>query len=325
MLGMGACTRQALPLASPSVLCQTPEVPLRGSDAIPKIPNRPEVVTVIPFYMKSNPSWEEQTKVVLPADVDGVHGRFILDLGSPQLYLNRTFLQPSRTGGVDTVTPATQRPEKGGVAPASWDSVHVRLRLGTLVDDFDDPSMGGANPRHVNAVLNHHWGNFQNFAPRLGNLSLSALEPFETIIDYTRRRVVLIRLDSAGHRLVDVPAYTPVWTAPLIDIDLAAVAGPRWAGQKEWGVHVQLDGGRDSVFFDTGSPINLLSSATLAHGTLRPADPTVSAALVIAGRSFPKTVFYPNPAVNILGYDFLHRCGVVGFNYRTHQFILYRT
>ena len=30
---------------------------------------------------------------------------------------------------------------------------------------------------------------------------------FETILDYVHQRVVLIRLDSTGHRLAAVPAY----------------------------------------------------------------------------------------------------------------------
>ena len=298
---------------------------LPASFVIPGIPNRPDLVTVIPFYRRPNESWEEHTKVVIPAAVDGWRGIFIVDLGAPQLYLNRTFLQPSPAGGVDTVTTASRRQEKGGVPPANWDSVHVRLRLGTLTDDFDDPSMGTAQAHPVNAVLNHHWGNFANFAPRLGNLSLSALEPFETILDYVHQRVVLIRLDSAGRRLADVPAYTPRWSAPLIDVDMAPYAGTQWRGQRWWGVRATIGDVPDSVFFDTGSPYNLLTNATIARLAVPSGDASAAEpALVISGRSFPDVVWQRNPLFNLLGGPFLRQLGVVGFNHRAHQLLLYR-
>ena len=47
------------------------------------------------------------------------------------------------------------------------------------------------------------YGKFdENFDPPvLGFLGLSAIESFETIIDYVHRRLILIRLDRAGRRL----------------------------------------------------------------------------------------------------------------------------
>jgi hypothetical protein len=253
------------------------------SAAVPGIPDLPDVVTVVPFYWKANETELEQTKVVIPADVDGRRGNFVLDLGAPRLNLNRTFLQPSPTGGVDTVTDANRSPEHHGE-----DSVHVTLRIGTLIDSFVEPTIGGPNPRQINAFLNHMWGNFSwVFAPRLGNVSLSVLEPFETIIDYTHRRVVLIRLDPAGHRLAPVPAYTPKWTAPLIDMPLAHDAR-QW-----WGIAVRPDNTVDTLTSANNTETKMMDTGT------------------------------PTNDEDILGYPFLSQLGIVGFNHRTHQFILY--
>ena len=182
---------------------------------VPGVPNRPDLVTVVPFYWKPNESETEKTKVVIPAEVDGHHGNFIVDLGSPSLMLNRTFLRPSPTGGLDTVresdTMDTHRLKNWNGA----DHAHVTMRIGTLLVDFQDTAIKTPNPEHFNAVLNHEWGNFGwNFSPRLGNIGPSVLAQFETIIDYTHQRLVLIRLDQAGNRLVQVPAYTPAWSAP---------------------------------------------------------------------------------------------------------------
>jgi hypothetical protein len=255
---------------------------------IPGVPNLPDVVTVVPFYWRENEDDAEKTKVVIQAEVDGRHGIFIVDLGSPTLILNRTFLQPSATGGVDTVTDANRIPYHAkNAAPKTWDKVHATMRIGTLLVKFDDPVM----KKPYNAYLGNMWGNFEKFAPRLGNIGPSVLEQFETIVDYTHRRLVLIRLDSAGHRLAIVPAYTPRRTVTFSDIDLSELAGVDFG--MFWGMPVRPDGILDTLdaskntlfsFIDTGSPDN---------------------------------------EDNMLGYPFLRQFGVIGFNHRTHQVMLY--
>jgi hypothetical protein len=157
--------------------------------------------------------------------------------------------------------------------------------------------MQGPNPQHINAFLNHAWHNFSGeVTPILGNIGTSVLEPFETIIDYTHRRVILIRLDKAGHRLAKVPAYTPRWTAPLIDVGddgtMRWVSGPQW-----WGTMVQPGSGLDYTL-----------------DTLNVANNTLLRAIDTGGES---------NGGDFVGYPFLSRLGVVGFNHRTHQFILY--
>jgi hypothetical protein len=258
----------------------------------PGIPNLPDVVTVVPFYSKPNETEEEQTKVIIPAEVDGRRGNFVVDLGDLELDLNRTYWQPSPTGGVDTVTDATRLPDHTTDDPNSWDYVYVTVRIGTLqVPAFEDRSLRAIpNHQHANAELNHYFGNYSwVFAPRLGNIGLSVLEPFETIIDYTHHRLVLIRLDAAGHRLASVPAYTPRWSAPLLDTGPAGQP-PLW-----WGVAVRPDNTVDTV----------TAANNTEHRTIDTGDPTNHD--------------------EMLGYTFLSALGVVGFNHRTHQFLLYRT
>ena len=122
------------------------------------------------------------------------------------------------------------------------------------------------------------------FSPRLGNIGPAVYEQFETIIDYTHQRVVLIRLDPAGHRLINVPAYTPKWTAPLV-VELA-----------EAGTNLKLAVGPDNTL-DTLTTANNTQVKLLDTGT-------------------------PASQGDILGYDFLSHLGVFGLNQRTHQFIL---
>ena len=268
-------------------------------DLAPGIPNRPELVTLVSFYSKPNETDLEKTKVVIPAEVDGHSSIFILDLGSTPIALNRTFLQPSLTGGVDTITDANRLPDHtpmenhivGGLQ--DWEKVHITLRIGTLLDEFDDPDLTRAakeqNPHRYNAIMGHLWGNFSwVFAPRLGNIGPAALEQFETIIDYTHRRVVFIRLDQAGHRLVKVPAYTPRWTAPLV-----AVPIPSIPGIKALGLAVVPDHTLDTLNAAKNTQVMMLDTGS------------------------------PWDEDAILGYHFLSNLGVFGLNQRTHQFILY--
>lgn len=283
-----------------------------ASITIPGVPtDRPGLVTVVPFYEKPNETENERTKVIIPAWVDSAFGLFVVDMGAPPLVLNRTFLQPSPTGGVDSVTAANRIPEKDNEPRAM---AHVTMRIGTLTA-IPLPLDRTAGPAAPNAILSHAWGNFSwVFAPRLGNIGLSVLESFETIIDYTHKRLILIRLDSAGHRLADVPAYTPTWTTPLVDVD------------KYWGIKVMqekqntADTTSTASGSDSASVESKLASLTFTLDTANAANNTQT---VLLDTGQPHIGAQPFLGLLFLGYSFLRPFGVVGFNHRTHQFILY--
>jgi hypothetical protein len=99
-----------------------------------------------------------------------------------------------------------------------------------------------------------------------------------------------------------------------------------------------MGGVLDSLFFDTGAYVNTLFPATeeqvADHVDRANVDSLTSKllqgsgasgtldSLVIAGHSF-KSVSFTQYQGNILGYVFMQQMGVVGFNHRTRQFILY--
>jgi hypothetical protein len=251
---------------------------------VPGVPNRPELVTVVPFFTKVNESKDEACRVVVSANVNRRRGVFVVDLGDPGLGLNRTYMQPTPDGGVDTITDTNRIPDNN---TAKSTPVHVRLfKIGTVQIDglkFSPP---------YSAHLDHEFNNYELFTPRLGQIGLSVLEPFETIVDYTHKRLVLIRLDSVGHRLVPVPAYTPKWSTPLLDLPIhqgkEAKEGKHW-----WGITVQ--------------PNYVLDTLDASKNTMPLIVDTGGCESDDEG----------------LNYDFLSKFGAFGVNHRTHQFILY--
>ena len=266
------------------------------------IPDLPDLVTVVPFYTKPNETDLEKTKAVIEAEIDGRRGVFIFDLGDEPMMLNRTYLQPNAAGGIDTVTDAnrtedsTPRTNYMNIGNFTrFDRAHVTVRIGTLTSHFDDPQLTKAlnesDPHRYNVMLGHLWGNFGwVFAPRLGNIGPSAIEPFEAIVDYTHKRIVLIRLDSVGNRMVNVPAYTPRWTEPLL-----SVPDPQFLGIHDLKIKVGPDNKLDTL-----DSIKNTETKTIDTGA-------------------------PNDGGMMLGYPFLSQFGVFGINQRTHQFILYHS
>ena len=293
-----ACTEVSAASPSSGAALVTPQ----GAGAsMAGIPSLPDDVTVSPFYTKPNETPLEQTKAVIEAEIDGHRGVFIFDLGAGTAVLNRTVLQPNAKGGVDTVTDANRVPDNtprsdyisSAEQERQLDHVHVTVRLGTLVSHYDDPEltafMQEKDPHRYNAELGHLWGNFGwVFGPRLGNLGPAVFEPFETIVDYTHRRIVLIRLDSVGHRVVDVPAYPPRVQMPLASVPVGL-------------------GGFTGLHLAVG-PCDSLTSAPARNIWIKMLDTGA-----------------PDNEGNTLGYPFLSHLGVFGVNQRMHQFILYRT
>ena len=269
-------------------------------DLIPGVPNLPDLITVIPFYTKPDETDLEKTKAVIEAEIDGRRGVFIFDLGDSPMMLNRTYLQPNAAGGVDTVTDANRAKDNTPQTDymdnenfAQYDRAHVTVRMGTLVSHFDDPNLNAAvnepDPHKYNVMLGHLWGNFGwVFGPRLGNIGPSAIEPFEAIVDYTNRRVVLIKLDSAGHRMAQVPGYTQRWSEPLLRIPSGL------NGIEELGIKVD-----EGSMLDTANAANNTQTRVIDTGA-------------------------PENGEEVLGFPFLSQFGAFGINQRTHEFILYR-
>lgn len=296
-IGLGVCINA----------CTTAAVqPVPSAQALPRtasesgIPNLPDLVTVVPFVPKRRFTAADsqnldrlhlqETVVPIMVSVDGHRGLFILDLGAPWLALTPKYFRLRRGGGVDTAMVTSQQ----------MGITHVQVQIGTLRDEFTDSTLPpiGIRFANANALLMDYTGGTNLdccvTGPAVGNLGLGALEPFETIIDYTRQRVIFIRLDSAGHRLAPVPAYTPRWSVPLLDIQ-----HPR--PNHYWGIKVRPDDVLDTQdttqntvvrMLDTGSPLNSHEIPGL-------------------------------PLKGILGYPFLSQFGVIGFNHRTHQIIFY--
>ena len=284
-------------------------------DSLPGIPNRSQLVTVVPMCCTTSVSPMQNLYVVIPAVVDGFHGLFLLDTGEPDTELYRDFLQRNSHNGVDSVTDNSLAPHRR--AQRVEDSVWVKLRLGTLVDSFTQLYTAGPPVRPINAFLANDflWG-WQGTTPLLGTLGLPALGPFETIIDYTRRRVVFVRVDSTGQRLIDVPAYRPRGYVPLVQI--------RSTGG-HWGIEVQEGTLTDTLLIDTGVPDDGDGDRDVARrlqhvlgtgqGPFAIDTTKEMTEHELPGRSRP---------LRIIGFGFLHQLGVVGFNFRTRQLILYQ-
>lgn len=303
-IGVTACT----PATSQRGRGAAPAV-MELSELAPGIPNKPELVTIIPFFrdLESHeapmpatlsPAEFHKTDVLLPAEVDGIRGVFSFDLGAAPTVFNRAFLQPNAKGGVDTITDAHRIPDTtphlerlGPGDVRRFDKVHVRLKLGTLVDDFNDSNLArvlDAPSNTYNAVLGHLWNDFSwGYSLSLGNLGPAAFEPFETIVDYTRKRVVLIRLDSIGNRMVQVSAYTPRYITALEPVDMVG-------GIPNLGIAVGPKDVLDTVNATKNVYLKIVDTGAPLGGGM------------------------------LLGYDFLSKLGAFGLNQRKHEFYLYR-
>jgi hypothetical protein len=308
---ISACGRVA---ATPAVM-PSPAVPAAAgqnsamtdhrttADVVPAVPVLPDLVTVIPFQSVRSGF------IYLPAEVDGRRGRFIFDTGSPVVALNSAYIRPGSNGGIDTV-----RKENASTAFPAYVTVNLHtVRIGTLLQKLDSARAGGPSAATIkyNAAIvdSSRWAGESE--PVIGDLGLSALEAFESILDYAHQRLVLIRLDSAGHRLAQVPGYTPALTVPLVPIE-------QW-----WGVIGLLNNKTaDTLTFDTGDFANTLAP------TVRPGqhfELMSKVDLTLTGHLFPAVSFVVGMAdSDVLGAPFLQQQGVVGFNFRAHQFILYR-
>ena len=193
------------------------------------IPLLPDLVTVVPFQQNG----DGQINVV--AEVDGRHGTFVLDTGSPLIVLNVMYWRPNPTGNPDTA--AAGSGAEGEVTART-------LRIGTFLQQLDPHDVGAPRPwkpSNTNSIVM----SWDALGSRFGTLGLPAMEPFETIIDYAHQRLIVIRLDSAGRRLAAVPAFTPRTTHRLVHVEL----GEQKEEGEGWGLVAQ----GDTTMIDTGA------------------------------------------------------------------------
>lgn len=345
-LGRGQPT--VTPSVTPPVVCDslesadtTPER-ARSSVASPgTLQDIPGMLTVIPFELT------DDGMILLPAVIDGRHGEFLFDLGSPLCILNGKYVQLAPDSSLDTAAtgaPASQFTtafqgvvgEAFGIKDFTTRMVpaYIRtLQLGTLTMSFDrthrygvvHTPFAGMVAENTRAIIEHGH-------PMLGTIGLSALGHVETIIDYPKHQLIMIRLDSAGHRLVPVPAYTPRTTVPLIPVADHALIG----------VEGTVAGTTRPWLLDTGSSDDEVDAMTVAQfgphavvvghdadtgrdtNTGTDTTPVVHLdSLRLGGILYAARAFRIGED-NTLGYPFLRAQGVVGINLRTRQFIVYR-
>lgn len=285
-------------------------------------------VTAIPFtYATGQSSMLPPGYILFPAEVDGLHGSFLLDIGATDLVFNKRYVQPNGKGGIDTAA-AASHPCPAPMRNACPVTVHT-IRVGTVLLHPDTIALGGPGapevPPPANAAILHRFVQIAQFAePVLGFFGVPAMEPFETIIDYTHQRLILIRLDAAGNRLAAVPAYTPAFTVPLVATN----------DHEHWGVEGRLGATVDTLLLDTGAPMNTLAAHTQQQWTSHMTDGSsgffpawILDSLQLGGHSFLQIPFLKvqgDGAHNVLGYPFLSHSGVVGFNFRKRQLVIYR-
>lgn len=281
---------------------QTPStVPVAG------VPVRPEVVTVVPFqlWMGAHGQWHGAW-IKFPAAIDGRYGSFFLDSGAGDCMMN------SDSVPLDSAQRVQLRMGNDRY------TIHT-IRVGTLSATLDSADIGPPIPQPSNAHLDTDQDPDYFHGVR-GTVGLNGIEPFETIVDYVHHRLVFIRLDSAGRRLADVPAYTPAGAVPLVPVKVHII--PAYAAQW-WGIEARRGGVLDTLLVDTGTQAHTDVNEVLAADELkqqivlaRPSDASARGSIVL-----------PEPKakdLNVLGYFFLNRLGIVGFNLRTRQLLLYR-
>ena len=260
--------------------------------AMAGISDQSDLITVVPFQLVDG-------FILVRAAMDEQRGDYLLDWGGPvSLFKPRPGLPPAT--GDDPV----------------WVTVHT-LRIGALWAPITNEDRRG------NAfVLDHPIFHVPDLHAAIGTIGLNVLFPFEVIIDYPRQRLIMIRLDSAGHRRHPLPAYTAVATLPFMI-------------NREGGPHIYLQGQvgdmTETFGLDTGAPDNILMPESRqhlgTHLTSLPGQPDTYLLdrLLINGHPIARQVFsVVDVGNNILGAPFLRSLGVIGLNLQTQQFTVYR-
>lgn len=195
----------------------------------------PAVVTRVPFSLSDG-------LILVPGDVDGQHGYWLLDTGAPSLVVNTTqvLLQTSWDRTITVVGMYDKRSEQhlARVPTLRWgpfavkDAGAISMDLHTL-----ETSIHKAAPP---ALAN---------LPLLGILGIAQIEPFVTTFDYRAKQLIFVLLDADGRPRAAIPG-----APPTAQRDLVMVHGTPY-------VHATLQ--EEGVAFDA-----LLAIDTGANGGL---------------------------------------------------------
>lgn len=206
---------------------------------VPGVPNRPDMVTVVPFQLWRGPkdAWigQEMALLFFHAEMEGIDGTYMFDTGNPQQWFNRDSLPPN---------PAFAK-LKG--EEQALTVIHTE-RIGTLTVHLDS-TVGEPLKMYTNAQVGVNYDPANNKLVT-GHIGLNGIEPFEVIVDFVHQRLIWIRLDSTGRRMVVVPAYTPAGMVPLVPCD---IHGSPLNPAEWWGIEGRRGGVLDTLLIDSGT------------------------------------------------------------------------
>ena len=239
--------------------------------------------------------------------------------------------------GYDTVTATSRDSAAADLARNPYgDTGEVLVRLGTLTihvnRQTERPATTLPTVSHLFGVARGEQIEAGLHRPLLGLLGPSVLAQFETVIDYTHQRLILIPVDTAGRRLVTVTTYTPAVVVPMRILDVRQASTDM---RDKWSVEGAVGAVRLSLHLDTGAANDYLTAETEdslgAHLQEMGSDPMWVHRrrldqLVLAGHAYAGLPFRVSQfGINGLGAPFFRQCGAVGFDFRARQFLVYQS
>jgi hypothetical protein len=280
---------------------------------VPLTGTLPAVITTVPIRLVHG-------LVLVPATVNGRSGTWLFDTGSPRIELNGQYWRTTATGVDTNIGPVAQSSPGWMGSVADHPSVVRTLQIGTLTVSADTTPghllSELADARRLRA-LEH-----EVHQPMLGILGVPAWRAFESIIDYQHHRLILIRLDTAGHRRAVVPHLTRIDSFSLIHTPDA----------EHYGVRTMVGDSVMDFLLDTGAERNVIGGVAQARlqPYLVPAGhdslldrPQVRLSHVRLGSHDYAMLVDCQPGADILGFPFLFQLGMIGFNFHTMQLWIY--
>lgn len=259
--------------------------------------------------------------ILVPMALRGQHGPMVLNTGA-SLVSNLEPLRHRIRNGVDTVTQTN--PSTGTPLTVS---ATLRAEDGNLVLVSHD-------------VLTQYPLREYVGTPVLGILSLPAMFPYETIVDYRNSQITFVPLDSLGRRAVSVHAYVPRATVALEEQRDSS-------GNRHYFIATHVGDSLVTMELDVGAPRNTLSHRTGHWASMHlqtvgretewpdvfPGDIVRLDHLSVARQQYDSLSFrVPDTTAvaftasdhDLLGGPFFEASRVIGINLRTKELIFYK-